>query len=1083
MNESKSRLAKPTINLAFALGLSMVLSVPGAWSKPLLYHTDMLTNQTVQSTVKGKIISEDGEALAGVTITNLRSQQATATDFNGSFNIEAQQGDSIEVKVMGYQIAVQMVTGNSLNITLKKEESAIEEVVVTAIGIKQQKRKIGYATQEVKTDVLQQSKTMNIGNALTGQVAGLNVNNPTGIFQAPTFNLRGKTPLIVVDGIPVETDFFDIPSQNIENINVLKGTSASALYGSRGRDGAILITTRNAKSEKLELTVGTTNMFSAGFTVFPESQMEYGSGSNGQYEFWDGADGGISDGDMAWGPKLNTGDKVPQWNSPIRDKETGEVIPWWGDVSGTIYDDKSRYERVPTDWVAHDNLRDFLQTGLITENNVTLSYKTDKLSLFTSGKYAFQKGQVPNTKVTTGGANINASYRFLPTVQFDLNLSYNKVQSPNYPRYGYGPKNHMYTILLWMGNDVDGKDLANHLYVPGQEGYRQANYNYAWYNNPYFAAYELTQLYDQDVLHGQSKLSWQISPKFTVQGRVSARQKSKFEDMKVPKSYMNYGDSRNGDYKTWDNKQINFDADVLATYTEKFSDNFGLTLNAGGSTFKRDIQNAYMSTDGLVVPYIYNMNNSQGPLIYYVEGDTKSQNYLTEKVVRSAYGSLNFDVFKSTYINFSARNDWSSTLPVQNASYFYPSVSVSSILSDYFKLGNGVDYWKIYGSWASVSNDLDPYSISSVYKKSLTYSSTPSVTYPSELINNNILPEQSISYEIGTSLGLLKNKLTLDLTYYNVLDKNQIIDLDVSQSSGFSSRKVNGPKTRTQGFEVMLNANLIQHRNFSWNTAANWSRSVERILAIYDGVNTWSDRKVGDRADAYYATVWQKSADGQLILNENTGMPTQDQYLSNIGYFNPDWQFGFLNTFKYKDFTINLDIDGSVGGIMRSQTIEKMWWGGKHPSSTLYRDQEYETGQNAYKPTGVVVTGGELVRDTNGNVTSDTRTYSPYTGTVNWQSWSQNYPYRARVTEEESELFANVYDRSFVKLRRLAVSYDLNKIIRSKKLNALDASVFGYNLMVLKNIPYVDPDFGIGNDDNLQDPSTRYIGVSLNFKF
>ncbi|WP_206367198.1 SusC/RagA family TonB-linked outer membrane protein [Sphingobacterium sp. SGR-19] len=1037
------------------------------------------------------IVVQDGNSqaipAATISVTNatLEIERTSASDEKGKAlfsNLPADSNYCISVSYTGLsakqtcQYIVSVGKRSSAVFTLDEFSSTdMDEVVVTAIGIKQQKRKVGYATQEVPTEVLEESKTMNIGNALSGQVAGLIVNNPTGIFQAPSFNLRGKQPLIVIDGIPVETDLFDIPSQHIENINVLKGTAASALYGSRGKDGAILITTKNAKNETLEFTVGSTNMVSAGFTVFPESQTEFGSGSNGQYEFWDGADGGISDGDMTWGPKLNTGEKYPQWNSPIRDKQTGEVIPWWGDVSGTIYNDKARYERVPTDWVAHDNLRDFLRPGIVTENNFTLSFKNDKLSLFTSGKYALQKGQVPNTKLHSGGLNMNSSYTFLPTLNLDLNVSYNKVQSPNYPRYGYGPKNHMYTILLWMGNDVNGNDLANHFYVPGQEGYRQANYNYAWYNNPYFAAYELNQESDLGVLHGHTRLNWQITPKLNVQGRMALRQRTKFEDMQSPKSYMNYGDSRNGDYKMWDKDQLNFDADVLATYTDSFSDNLGMTVNAGASTFKRAYSEVFQSTDGLVVPGVYNLGNTQGPI--------KAENRRTDKVIRSVYASVNFDLFQSTYLNLSGRNDWSSTLSSENNSYFYPSASLSTILSDYINLPSQVDFLKLYSSWASVSDDLDPYNLLAYYKKNITYGSTPSVTYPESIVNPSILPEQSISWELGTSMAFFKNRFSIDLAYYNVLDKNQIIDLEISEASAFRYRKVNGNRFRTQGVEAVLNMALIRNTDFSWNTTINWMRSVERLESIYGDQAKLGNLQKGDRADAYYDQVWQKSAAGEVVLNPTTGMPLRDPFPRYLGYFNPDWQFGFLHTFKWKDFTAHLDIDGSIGGVMRSQTIEKMWWGGKHPSSTRYRQEEYDTGEYIYVPEGVIVTDGDVTYDVNGNITSDTRVYQPFDKAISWQSWSQNYPYQARVTESESELFANVYDRTFVKLRRLSIGYDLNKIIRSKKMKSLDFAVFGYNLLVWKKIPYVDPDFGIGNDDNLQDPSTRYIGASLNFKF
>lgn len=1067
-------LIKKSTQMTLCAALLYAMQTEMVWANKIASHTYMGT-VIDQELIKGVLRDQQGNPVDGGTIVNETNKQSTRTEFNGNFAIKGKTGDRLRISSLGYKTQFVEAGNTSLDIVLEKDASKLDEVVVTAIGIKQQKKQIGYATQEVKVDVLKESKTMNIGTALTGQVSGLIVNNPTGIFQAPSFQLRGKNPLIVVDGIPVETDFFDIPSQNIENINVLKGTAASSLYGLRGKDGAILITTKSAKNEGLEFSFGTTNMFSAGFTVFPESQKEFGSGSNGKYEFWDGADGGISDGDMTWGPKLNAGLKVPQWNSPIRDKVTGEVTPWWGDVKGTKYDDKSRYERVPTDWVSHNNLEDFLGTGLITENNATVSYRSEKVSIFGSGKYAFQKGQVPNTKLTTGGLNLNTSFRFRPEVQLDLNLSYNKVKSPNYPRYNYGPKNHMYTILLWMGNDVNGKELNEHHYIPGQEGYRQANYNYAWYNNPYFAAYELNQVYDQDVLQGQTALTWRVTPDFTLKGRASARQKNVFQDMQSPKSYMNYGDSRNGDYKNWDSNQLNFDADVLATYNKEFSDQFALTLNAGASTFKKTYRQLYQTTDGLVVPFIYSLGNTQGP--------AKAESLFHEKVVRSAYATVNLNLFKSTYLNLSGRNDWSSTFSKQNQSFFYPSVSLSSVVSDYFKLPEQIDFIKLYSSWASVSSDLDPYSILATYKKDVTYGSTPSVTYPAGIVNPNILPQQSNSLEVGAAFSLFKNRLSADVTYYDVVDKNQIIDLSISQATAFTSRKVNGNKYRTKGLEISLTGNIVKQQQFSWTSTVNWSRAVRRLEEIYNDQPKMGNLKKGDRADSYYATVWEKSADGQLVLNANTGMPIRNPFPQYLGYFQPDWQFGFANRFKVNNFTVNIDVDGSIGGVMNSTTIEKMWWGGKHPSSVLYRQEEYDAGKPIYVPEGVIVTGGELTRDVNGNITSDTRTYAQNTRAVDWQAWSQNYPYQARVTEAENKLFANVFDRSFVKLRRVSVGYDVNKIFKLKHLKALDASIFGYNLAMWKKVPYLDPDFGVGNDGNLQDPSTRYIGLSLDFKF
>lgn len=1026
-----------------------------------------------QGPVKGKVTDASGQGIPGVAVMVQGTNMGTVADFEGNYTLEVPENAVLIFSFIGYNQVEEAVNGrNVVDVVMQEDTKSLEEVVVTAIGIKQQKKKLGYATQEVDTDVLSESRTMNLGNALSGQVSGLTVTNPTGMFQSPSLRLRGKNPLIVLDGIPVETDLQDISPDDIESINVLKGGSASALYGARGKNGAILITRKNASQDGLTVSLSTSNMVTAGFTVYPEVQTEYGNGSNGLYEFWDGADGGISDGDMIWGPKFEPGVKIRQWDSPIRDLQTGEVIDWYGNVAGTVYDDKSRYERVPTDWVRHDNLRDFLRTGIVTKNDFSVAYQGSRAQFYFSGNYAYQKGQVPNTSLNSGGLNFNSSFKLADNLQLDATISYNKVYSPNYPRYGYGPKNHMYTILIWMGDDVNGQNLRDHMYVPGLEGYRQANYNYAWYNNVYFASYELNQVHNRNVLDGKLKLNYQISPEFNIQGRVSARERRQFEDMQSPKSYMNYGDSRNGDYKMWNNGQLNIDADFLAAYSKNFNDNVGISINAGASSFYRTVQQEFASSDGLIVPWVYSLSNTQGPV--------QASNYFEEKAIRSVYGSANLDLWQSVFLNLTARNDWSSTLPKATNSYFYPSVSLSAMVSEFIPIPKAMDYLKVYSSWSEVSSDLSPYSIYATYNKGVTYGAIPSVYYPSGLINPDISPEKSTSIEAGLSTSFIQKRLTIEGTFYRILDENQIIDWSISEASGFGSRKVNGNEYTTNGMEVMADVRLINSNSFKWNMGINWSRYVRRITDIYGG-DKFGNLQVGDRADSYYARVWQKSAEGELILDPNNGLPTRDPYPQKLGHLDPSWRLGLQNRFSIKDFDVALDIDGSWGGILRSLTIEKMWWGGKHPNSVLYRDEEYAAGEPVYVPEGVVLTGGELVRDVNGNVISDTRTYEASTKAVSWQTWSQIYPYQAQVTEQENPFFANVFDRSYFKLRRLSVTYDLLKIMKTDKIQQLDLSLYGYNLAVWKKLPYLDPDYG--DDNNLQDPSARYVGFTLKATF
>ncbi len=1034
----------------------------------------VLTAFTQNIQITGKVTDDTGISLPGVTVLEKGTNNGTVTNQDGVYQIEAAANSSLSFSFIGYttkEVAVEQK--NQINVILEESVRAIDEVVVTALGISQEKKSLGYATQKVDAETITSVNAPNLGNMLSGQVAGLTVNTKTGIFQKPDFQLRGKAPLIVIDEIPVETDFFDVSATDIENIVVLKGPTASSLYGSRGRNGAILITTKNAKTEGLEITISNNTMVSAGYTVFPETQTEYGNGSNGKYEFWDGKDGGISDGDMIWGPKFSDNLEIPQWNSPIYDNVTGETIPWWGDVSGTQYDDKSRYSRVPIPWEYHNNLKDFMRTGVISTTNFSIASKSKKASTRLSGFYQSEKGRVPNTNLKTGGLTFNGVYKLTDNLTLDSKLSYNKVYSPNYPRYGYGPKNHMYTILIWMGDDVDGQELKEHMYIPGQEGYRQANYNYAWYNNVYFAANELNQKYDRNTVNGQMKLKWDITKDLSIQGRASAVLKHLFEDRESPKSYLNYDDPREGDYKTWNSDWLNIDSDVLLSYKKNLSENFGLSANAGTSMFYKKYQQEYNATDGLVVPWVYSLNNTLG--------NVKASTYYEEREIRSVFGTLTMDMLNSFFLTLTARNDWSSTLPESNNSYFYPSVSLSTLVSNLVELPKAFEYFKLYGSWAEVSSDLAPYQTSAYYSNSGIYNGLSRVSYPNGIVNPDIKPEKSTSFELGLSSIFLRNRLSFDFTYYNIVDENQIIDLPTSEASGFESRKVNGNQYTTNGFEVMLNANPVRNNNFRWDVGLNWTTSVKKLTEIYGDAKKDGNYSLNERVDNYYGTGWMKTADGELIVSEETGLPTRDAFPQMFGHLNPDWRFGLQNHFKYKKLSMDVDIDGVVGGVIRSLSVEKMWWGGKHPNSTKYRDEEYAAGHPIYVPDAVNIVSGELTTDTDGNIISDTREYKTNTTAVSWQTWSQNYPYRAQVTEEESKTFANVFDRSYVKLRKVAFNYDLTDLLGSNIFKKVEATAYGYNLFILKKAQIIDPDYG--NDNDLQDPSTRYLGLGLTVTF
>lgn len=1031
-----------------------------------------------ESKITGTVKSEDGTVVSGVSITDKNTGTTATSDENGNFTISANPKDILEFYSDHYSLyTVEISSRKTYAIVLKKvNEKQIEGVVITALGIEKKKEKLGYSTQEVNTKQFETITTPSLGNLFSGQVAGLNVSNPTGMQQKPVFSLRGNTNLVyVIDGVIVEAEVFqNLDPNNIANINVLKGATASALYGSRGRYGAVLITTKNAKKQGFSVEFSQNTMVTAGFTNLPETQTEYGNGSQGKYEFWDGADGGVNDGDMIWGPKFTPGLKIAQWNSPIRDKQTGQIIEWYGTVAGSAYDDKSRYERVPIEWKFHDNLKTFMKPAVINNNNFSINYKHNRDSYRLSGNFMNYDDRIPEAYLQRYGINFASQNYFGEKFIFDTKFNFNQTFTPNIPNYDYNPSGHMYTILIWMGGDVDGNALRNHLWVPGQEGKTQANWNYAWYNNPWFGAEKYKNKNRTNVINAQTSLEYKATEDLSIKGRASIVENHNKQEILSPYSYFNYSAPRNGGYLLNDTKTWNMNSDILATYKKKISDNFDFSINAGASTFyyKNDVDNA--STDGLKIPELYTLDNSTGAVKYY--------DYLKEKLIYSTYGTIDIGLYNAFFINVSGRNDWSSTLPKANRSYFYPSASLSTIVSNLVKMPEAVNLLKVSASWAKVAYDFQPYAIRNYYlnNNGVSFNGNPTFYYPTTLnYENSLKPEKTKSYEIGLTAGLFNNRLTLDATYFRTLDYDNILQFPSTPSSGFTSQNVNGNEYTTKGFEISLGLVPVKTTNFTWRSLINWSTYEKTLTEIYGGMSNYNNIKLGERMDSYYDVTWQKSPDGKVILNPTTGMPTRATTPTNLGHFNPDWTFGFNNTFKYKKLSLNIGIDGSIGGVMRSQVVEKMWWGGKHPNSTAYRDIEYANpGSYYFVPDGV-------------NYNAATGTYSPHTTPISFQSWAQNYPYQARVTEDESELFANVFDRTFVKLRSVVLEYDFSHLLNPNGfVKNFTANISGYNLAMWKKSKnlYSDPDFQIGSQtsgsgNDIQDPSSRWFGIGFNLKF
>lgn len=1003
------------------------------------------------------------EPLPGVFISTKDMKSGGITDGNGHYEIEIL--DDVNVltfSMVGYKTLELPIKGRQiLDVVMQSETIQMNDVVVTALGIKKEAKKLGYAVQTVESKSLSEMPNPSIATTLSGKVAGMTVYNTPNMLQKNSISLRGVAdPVIVIDGVPTNTNLYDINPMDIESISVLKGATAAALYGSKGQAGAIQITTKTGKSKTGQPAVSVEfsqrSMFRAGWIVFPETNNQYGNGLNGQYAYFDGKGNGLYDNDWVWGPKLDVEDpstesgywETTQWDSPR-------------DADGNL---------IPTPFVSRgkDNLKNFLETGYTLSNNVSVTSSTEKTTFRVNLGYDYQNGEVPSTALHTYNASVSVNTQLNDRLKFSGNVMYNKMNSPNYPRIGYGNINILYCMLIWMGPDVDVRDFRNY-WVPGREGYEQRFFNLSWINNPYFAAYEQKQIMNRDKTFLTGTLDYTIMNGLNVSFRQSADIVSQTQEMTWPYSFI--GESaEKGNYQLTDTHSGNYNSELFIRYEKKIND-FSLNAMVGGSiNFSKD-QWHDSKTQGLKVPNVYNLSNSLGNVI--------SRNELTNYLRNSAYATLDLD-YKSTYfLSLTAREDASSALPQDNNSYFYPSVSGSVILSNLFNMSDA-SFLKIRGSWAQVRADLSPYEYMTAYSPSITYGNNNAVAYPAVLGNQDLRPSDTKGFELGLTGKFFAGRLGFDATYYRNIDSEQIFNQSASLASGFTSYKINGNEFIRQGVELTVDAIPVQTSNLVWNTSVNWSLHRRTLKSVYGGADHLGDVKVGERMDKYMVdNAMLYAPDGQLIIGEN-GLPVRDDYRKFVGYLSPDWTMSWSNTIHFlKDFSLSFLFDARIGGVQHATMSEKFWYAGVHKDAVgPDRDAYVESkGGKVYKADGVNVISGSLIRDAEGNVISDTRQFAPNQYMTDYKSFTEQYYVRLN-----GETMA--YDASFLKMRELSLMYNVPSEFLNKLhcgIKNVSLSVIANNLFILTKVPLADPDEG--TDANLQFPSARNVGFNINVKF
>lgn len=997
-----------------------------------------------QSNVKitGTVIDHENIPIIGANVTvKGNSTIGTITDIDGQFTLDVPKNAVLIISYIGYKSQEVKVTGQAIKIKLTEDSEVLGEVVVTALGIKREEKALGYATQKVSGENLAKVKTVNVATALTGKVAGLNVQNSTEFGEAPALKLRGEEPLLVLDGVPYRyMSLNDVAPDDIESIDVLKGATASALYGARGGSGAIMVTTKRGKQEGLNVNVNSSTMFNAGYLKLPEVQKSYSSGLNGQYN---------DNASYVWGALLDAGNEAMQYNPYTQEREM-----------------------TPLTSRGKNNLKNFQELSFITNNNLSVTYKGKYGSFRTSLTHVYNKGQFPNEKLNKITYSVSGDIKY-KKFSAEAGITYNKRFYPNKSNPGYdGGRSYLYQMLVWSGSEYDIRDYKNYWKVKDELSNWWDRGN--WYENPYYIANEVTSSSNYDVVNAFINTSYDITPwlKFSLRSGADIYTE-KTEDKEPIGSRAGRGKQK-GYYSVGRKGGFSTNNDILLSAEHAFGD-FSIDGFIGGNIFYYQNDNLWSQTEGgLIIPGYYSLKASKDPAY--------TEKVYTSKQTNSIYGKIGASYKSMIFIEATGRNDWSSTLPSETRSYFYPAVSGSVVLSEIFKMPKLFNFWKIRGSWTTTKHDMKVYAINDVYDiKTDVWNNMTGAYAPTILRNNLLSPSQTRSYEIGTAFNMLNNRLRIDYTYYNTLKFNNTRDAILSHPSGFDKTQVNmGEEQMRKGMELTISGDIIKNEELTWSALFNWARdryTYHKIDPQYSTQKPWVAE--GKRWDWIEYYDYQRDGQGNII-HDSTGLPLVNTFTTIKGYTEPDWTWGFNTTVNWKNFTVSVSFDGSVGGVGYSMLDQAMWNAGSHiDSDNHFRYDEVVNGKQTFIGEGVKLVSGSAKWDSNGNIIEDNRVLAPNDIVVSYQNYQmKTNPYASGGNKRDQ----NYFDKTFIKLRDLSISYTLPKDVCDKmKIKGAAIGFVGQNLwMWSKEFRFSDPEYV---DAVLSSPSIRYMGFNLKLDF
>ncbi len=1039
-----------------------------------LLHTAMAQDRTISGTVLDK---GTNTGLPGVTIGVKGMPGVGAnTDANGSYTLSVPAAaTTLKFSFIGYQKVERNIGAEStINVTLSTDTRQLGEVVVTALGIEREKKQLGYATQQLENETLTQGRDRSVLNSMQGKVAGVQISNLGGPGSSTRVVIRGNRsltgsnqPLYVIDGIPINNDAIgtgdnlnnsvdagnranDINPEDVESMNILKGPAAVALYGSRAANGAIIITTKSGRNaakagKKAEITYSTSYSVENVLRL-PEFQNQFGQGitlTEPDYrENW------------SWGPKFD-----------------GVERPWGQIVGGQ--------QRLKPYVALPDNVKDFFENGYTFNNSLQLGGGNETTNYFVSASNLQQKGVLPTdkNKYTRNSFKFNGQTKLTNKFTTSANITYTKSEGD---LQAGGQQGSVYNQIIQTPRDIsllELKDLNNKFNtISGYYG--------AYTNNPYQILQDDSYINDVDRIFGNVMLSYGFTDNLKATYRIGTDfvndRRRQFNARRISSNPRNAGQNDLGFYAEQQHSTIETTSDLMLNYFMDITEDLNVSVLVGHNINQRSRNSIAFIGNNLINNSFQGFNNVAGQIQY----DANAINGRTLRRLHGVYGTVDFGFRDYLFLTLTARNDWSSTLPEENRSFFYPSIATGFVFTEALGLADNpvISYGKLRANYAQVGNDAPEYQILSTFSKTIVedgfnntelifpFNGVPAFEVGNRIGNPNLQPEITKAWEVGTELRFLNDRITLDASYYNSKSTEQILNVPISTATGFRAQTLNAGLVTNKGFELLVGITPVKTDDFEWTLSANYTRNRNRVDELYPGienvligtsVSTASMvAAVGRPYGDFRGSDYRYDPQGRIIVGPD-GIPLPSTEAVLIGNVQPDFLAGLTNTVKFKGLTFNITFDTKQGGDMYSRTRDIQRFVGTDPT-TLYNDR-----QPFIVPNSVVDNGDGSFSE---NLTA-----------VDVPNYWGNLPGST-----------NIIDASYVKLREISLNYTLPANLTSKTpFGSIQLGVQGRNLAVWtpSENTYVDPEvsnFGNGNVQGYDwsgSPSFRSYGGSLRVTF